>query len=64
MTETYKQYRLNSTEEPTDEMLLELMQDVAADARKSSAQTEAEKKRRLKAVSDEIKAWRKQQATS
>ncbi len=64
MTETYKQYRLNSTEEPTDEMLLELMQDVAADARKSSAQAEAEKKRRLKAVSDEIKAWRKQQATS
>jgi hypothetical protein len=64
MTETYKQYRLNSKEEPTDEMLLELMQDVAADARKSSAQAEAEKKRRLKAVSDEIKAWRKQQATS
>ncbi|MBQ1610337.1 MAG: hypothetical protein II034_04650 [Muribaculaceae bacterium] len=64
MTENYKQYRLNSTEEPTDEMLLELMQDVAADARKSSAQAEAEKKRRLKAVSDEIKAWRKQQATS
>lgn len=64
MTETYKQYRLNSTEEPTDEMLQKLMQDVAADARKSSAQAEAEKKRRLKAVSDEIKAWRKQQATS
>lgn len=44
MTETYKQYRLNSTEEPTDEMLQELMQDVAADARKLSAQAEAEKK--------------------
>ena len=64
MTEKYKQYRLTSTSEPTDEMLLELMEDVAADARKSSAQAEEEKKRRLQAVSDEIKTWREQQAGS
>lgn len=64
MTEIHKQYRLASTEEPTDEMLLELMEDVAAEARRSSAQAEAEKKRRLKAVADEIKAWREQQAAS
>lgn len=64
MTEIHKQYRLTSAEEPTDEMLLELMEDVAAEARKSSAQAEAEKKRRLQAVADEIKAWRDQQAAS
>lgn len=64
MTEIHKQYRLTSTEEPTDEMLLELMQDVAAEARRSSAQAETEKKRRLKAASDEIKAWREQQTAS
>ena len=44
MTEIHKQYRLTSVEEPTDEMLLELMEDVAAEARRSSAQAEAEKK--------------------
>ena len=34
-------------EEPTDEMLQELMEDVAQAARESSAKAEAEKQRRL-----------------
>ena len=58
MTEIHKRYRLTSTEEPTDEMLQALMEDVAAEARKSRANAEAEKKRRLQAVADEISAWR------
>ncbi len=61
MTEKYKQYRLTSEEEPTDEMLEELMEDVAAEARKSVARAEEEKKRRLQAVADEIAAWRASQ---
>lgn len=47
MTEVSKKYRLNSMEEPTDEMLQELMEDVAKAARESSARAEAEKQRRL-----------------
>ncbi|MBO4429736.1 MAG: hypothetical protein J5790_00150 [Bacteroidaceae bacterium] len=58
MTEVHKKYRLTSTEEPTDEMLQALMEDVAAAARESSARAEAEKKRRLQAVANEIKTWR------
>ena len=45
-------------EEPTDEMLHALMEDVAAAARESSAKAEAEKQRRLQAVADEIDSWR------
>ena len=47
MTEVSKKYRLTSTEEPTDEMLQELMEDVAKAARESSAKAEAELQRRL-----------------
>ena len=36
MTEVSKKYRLNSMEEPTDEMLQELMEDVAKAAREFS----------------------------
>jgi len=43
-------------EKPTDEMLQSLMEDVAAEARKSMAKAEAEKKRRLQAVADKISA--------
>ena len=46
-------------EEPTDEMLQELMEDVAKAARESSARAEAEKKRRLKEVADNILEWQK-----
>ena len=58
MTQTYKRYRLTSNEEPTDEMLQELMEDVAKAARESSAKAEAELQRRMQAVSDEVKLWR------
>ena len=47
MTEIHKKYRLTSMEEPTDEMLQELMEDVAKAARESSARAEEEKQRRL-----------------
>jgi len=59
MTELSKKYRLTSTEEPTDEMLQELMEDVLKAARDSSAKAEAEKQRRLQTVANEIEAWRK-----
>jgi len=61
MTEKYKIYRLTSIEEPTDEMLQALMEDVAEEAKKSKAKAEVEKKRRLKAAADEIAAWRASQ---
>ena len=41
MTEVNKKYRLTSMEEPTDEMLHELMEDVAKSARESSVQAPA-----------------------
>ncbi|MBR6981741.1 MAG: hypothetical protein IKH88_18185 [Prevotella sp.] len=59
MTEIHKQYRLTSLEDPTDEMLLALMEDVAKAARESSAKAEAEKKRRLQMVAKEVENWRK-----
>ena len=59
MTEVSRKYRLNSMEEPTDEMLQELMEDVAKAARESSAKAEAEKQRRLQTVASEIETWRK-----
>ena len=59
MTEVSRKYRLNSMEEPTDEMLQELMEDVAKAARESSAKAEAEKQRRLQSVASEIEVWRK-----
>ena len=61
MTEQNKQYRLTSLEEPTDEMLFELMAGVENIAKNSSAKAEAEKKRRLQAVAEEILAWRANQ---
>ena len=59
MTELSKKYRLNSMEEPTDEMLQELMEDVAKAARESSAKAEEEKQRRLQTGANEIEDWRK-----
>lgn len=58
MTDIHKKYKLTSMEEPTDEMLHALMEDVAAEARKSKERAEAEKKRRLQVAADEISAWR------
>ena len=58
MTDIYKKYRLTSIEEPTDEMLHALMEDVAQAARISSAKAEAEKRRRLSEVARAIAARR------
>ena len=58
MTEIYKSYRLTSQEEPTDEMLQALMEDVAKSALESSERAEAEKKRRLQEVAAQIDEWR------
>ena len=60
MTEIYKQYRLTSMEEPTDEMLRALMEDVGKAARESSAMAEAEKQRRLSEVAHTIAVRRSQ----
>ena len=60
MPETYKKYRLTSMEEPTDEMLQALMEDVAKAARESSARAEAEKQRRFAEVLSAISLRRSQ----
>ena len=60
MTEVHKKYRLTSMEEPTDEMLQALMEDVAKAARESSAKAEAEQQRRFSEVASIIKAKRSQ----
>lgn len=50
------EYRLNSQEEPSDELLDELMAHMAEDARKSFHNAELEKGRRLKDVERKIKS--------
>jgi hypothetical protein len=55
-------YKLTSMEEPTDEVLQALMEKVAQTARESNAKAEAEKRRRLQAVADEIKEWKSKAA--
>ena len=60
MTEIHKKYRLTSLEEPTDEMLHALMEDVAAAARDSSARAEAKKKRMLQEAAHAIAIRRAQ----
>ena len=50
-------------EEPTDEMLQELMEDVAKAARESSARAEAELKRRLSETAQIIASRRSQRKT-
>ena len=44
---------------PTDEVLQALMEKVAQAARESNAKAEAEKRRRLQTVADEIKEWKR-----
>ena len=55
-------YKLTSTEEPSDEVLQALMEKVAQAARESNAKAEAEKRRRLQTVADEIKEWKRKVA--
>ena len=52
-------YKLTSMEEPSDEVLQALMEKVAQAARESNAKAEAEKRRRLQIVADEIKEWKR-----
>ena len=51
------EYRLNSLEEPSDELL----RQVAISFRESSHRVENEKRRRLREVAEEIKKRRKSQ---
>lgn len=51
-----KDYRLNSTEEPTDEMLQELMEGVAVQARASTRRVQAALNRRMEEVREKIAA--------
>ena len=60
MTEVHKKYRLTSTEEPTDEMLQALMEDVAAAARESSARAEEMKHKLLRYTAHLIAVSRSQ----
>jgi len=49
-----RSYRLNSMEEPTDEMLEAIMQKVAEAARESSRKAEEYKKRKMQEVAEII----------
>ncbi len=49
-TKELQSYRLSSLEEPTDEMLLAIMEQVAESARKSSAKVREEIFRRLEQI--------------
>jgi len=60
MTELNKKYRLTSMEEPTDEMLQELMEDMMNAARESSAKAKMELQRRLSETAQIIAKRRSQ----
>jgi ribosomal protein L18E len=60
MTELNKKYRLTSMEEPTDEMLQELMEDMMNAARESSAKAKTELQRRLSETAQIIAKRRSQ----
>lgn len=55
------EYRLNSLEEPSDELLHQLMEQVGISFRESSHRVEKEKKRRLCETAEDIKKRRKSQ---
>ncbi len=62
MREEFKKYRLTSMEEPTDEMLHELMEGFLETVLESNKRAEEENRRRLQMVADEIEVWRKSSA--
>lgn len=49
---------MSSLEDPTDERLYALMEQVAATARKSSLRTGVELKRRMQEVKEKLKIYR------
>jgi len=51
-------YRLSSLEDPTDEQLYALMEQVAIAARESSLRAEMELKRRMQEVREKLKMYR------
>lgn len=51
-------YRLNSLEDPTDEQLHALMEQVATAARESSLKAQMELKRRMQEVKEKLKIYR------
>ncbi|MDB9150919.1 hypothetical protein [Parabacteroides distasonis] len=51
-------YRLSSLEDPTDEQLYALMEQVAIAARESSLRAEMELKRRMQEVREKLKIYR------
>lgn len=53
-----RKYRLNSTEEPTDEQLEALMEKVAEAARESTRRYQAEMDRRMRQLHETIRADR------
>ena len=60
--EELRSYRLNSMEEPTDEMLEAIMQGVRESARRSTANARAELARRFEEMKREIVRRRKANA--
>ncbi len=58
--EELKSYRLNSMEEPTDEMLEAIMLGVQETARKTTAKAKAELDRRCEEAKRQIKEYRQQ----
>lgn len=59
-----KSYRLNSLEEPTDEMLQAIMLGVQETARQSTMQAEAEINRLFKEMADNVARRRKMQQSA
>ena len=51
-------YRLNSLEEPTDEQLQGIMEQVAIAARRSTERYHAELRRRMQELFDKVAAYR------
>lgn len=51
-------YKLSSLEDPTDEQLYALMEQVAIAARESSLRAEMELKRRMQEVREKLKIYR------
>lgn len=58
--EELKSYRLNSMEEPTDEMLEAIMLGVQETARRTTAKAKAELDRRFEEAKRQIKEYRQQ----
>lgn len=52
--DTMKSFRLSSLDDPTDEQLQAIMEQVAEEARENSLRVAEEQKRRLQKLADEV----------